>query len=154
MTKYTKENLQKAVDESMSIASVIRCFGLKPCGGNYNSFKRRLERFEIDISHFTGIGWNKGNTPNFTHTKKSFTEKVLCKNGKNWKSSAIKEKLFFFGIKEKVCEECGQKSIWNSKPLAFHLEHIDGDHNNNEIGNLKILCPNCHSQTPTYCRKK
>jgi len=39
---------------------------------------------------------------------------------------------------------------WNKKPIVFELEHIDGNSENNELSNLSILCPNCHSQTDTY----
>jgi 5-methylcytosine-specific restriction endonuclease McrA len=49
-----------------------------------------------------------------------------------------------------TCEECGCGNIYNGKPLSLELEHIDGDRLNNKIENLKILCPNCHSQTPTF----
>lgn len=45
---------------------------------------------------------------------------------------------------------CGQDGVWNGKPLVFHLDHIDGDQNNNKRENNRMLCPNCHSQTPTY----
>jgi 5-methylcytosine-specific restriction endonuclease McrA len=49
-----------------------------------------------------------------------------------------------------TCEECGCKGEYNGKPLSLELEHVDGNRNNNKIENLKILCPNCHSQTPTF----
>lgn len=48
------------------------------------------------------------------------------------------------------CSECGIKSIWNSKPLSLQLDHIDGDSDNNYPSNLRLLCPNCHSQTETF----
>lgn len=57
------------------------------------------------------------------------------------------------GLKEKKCEECGISDTWNGKPLSFELHHVDGDHYNNEISNLQILCPNCHSQTDSYRRR-
>lgn len=41
---------------------------------------------------------------------------------------------------------------WCGKPLNLHIDHIDGDTRNNNRDNLQYLCPNCHSQTPTYCR--
>ena len=53
------------------------------------------------------------------------------------------------GIKEEKCEECEIKE-WNGKSISFELEHIDGNRFNHKIENLKILCPNCHSQTKTY----
>ena len=51
------------------------------------------------------------------------------------------------------CEECGVTE-WNGKRLTLEVDHIDGDTNNNDIKNLKVLCPNCHSQTPTWRKKK
>lgn len=50
------------------------------------------------------------------------------------------------------CWECGI-SEWNNKKITFELEHIDGNSNNNNLDNLSILCPNCHSQTSTYKTK-
>ena len=49
-----------------------------------------------------------------------------------------------------TCEECGCGNTYNEKPLSLELEHVDGNSLNNRIENLKILCPNCHSQTPTF----
>lgn len=63
---------------------------------------------------------------------------------KNW--------LISTGQKKHICEECGL-SIWNTKPIPIELHHVDGDSTNNEISNLKILCPNCHAQTENYKSK-
>lgn len=48
------------------------------------------------------------------------------------------------------CEECNQNNSWNNKPLMLQLDHIDGNSDNNNLTNLRLLCPNCHSQTETY----
>ena len=48
------------------------------------------------------------------------------------------------------CSECKINS-WNGKSLTLHCDHIDGDRKNNHIDNLRWLCPNCHSQTDTWC---
>jgi 5-methylcytosine-specific restriction endonuclease McrA len=50
------------------------------------------------------------------------------------------------------CWSCGITN-WNNKPIIMELEHIDGNSENNSLDNLSILCPNCHSQTPTYKAK-
>lgn len=52
-----------------------------------------------------------------------------------------------------TCEECGIGNMYNGKPLSLELDHIDGNNRNNCVGNLRILCPNCHSQTPTHRSK-
>ena len=51
------------------------------------------------------------------------------------------------------CACCGIETQWNGKPLTFHLDHINGDRSNNTRENLRLICPNCHSQTETYCSK-
>ncbi len=44
-------------------------------------------------------------------------------------------------------------NTWNGLPLVLQLDHVDGDATNNQPANLRLLCPNCHSQTPTYTGK-
>jgi hypothetical protein len=48
------------------------------------------------------------------------------------------------------CSSCGLQKTWNNKPIVLEIEHIDGNSENNRIENLTLLCPNCHSQTPTF----
>lgn len=48
------------------------------------------------------------------------------------------------------CQICNISS-WNQAPISLHLDHIDGNSDNNHLDNLRLLCPNCHSQTETYC---
>ena len=66
-------------------------------------------------------------------------------------SPALKKYLIEkFGEK---CFECGIENTWNNKPLVLQLDHIDGDSDNNYPKNLRLLCPNCHSQTENFGSK-
>ena len=51
------------------------------------------------------------------------------------------------------CEKCNQGSIWNNSKLTLQLDHIDGNSDNNSVSNIRLLCPNCHSQTDTFGSK-
>jgi hypothetical protein len=76
-------------------------------------------------------------------------------NNLNYKTTRlVKQILYKNKVKQEVCERCNCTNSWNNIPLVLQLHHIDGDHNNNSIENLQILCPNCHSQTDNFRRKK
>ena len=64
----------------------------------------------------------------------------------------LKNRLLKEGIIENHCSTCGI-SIWNEKPINLELDHIDGNRINHSLSNLRLLCPNCHSQTDTYRSK-
>lgn len=48
------------------------------------------------------------------------------------------------------CAVCGLPNQWNDRPLNFVLDHRDGDSANNRRENLRLICPNCDSQLPTF----
>lgn len=49
-----------------------------------------------------------------------------------------------------VCDECGNDGMWRGKKLTLQIDHKNGQHNDDTIENLQLLCPNCHAQTPTF----
>jgi 5-methylcytosine-specific restriction endonuclease McrA len=64
----------------------------------------------------------------------------------------LKNRLLKEGILENKCAICGIET-WNHKQINLELDHIDGDRVNHALVNLRLLCPNCHSQTDTYRSK-
>lgn len=143
--KYTKELLEEAVKDSYSIAETLRKIGLTPVGGSYQTLKKKLIEFNVDFSHFTGKQWNI-NPKNPVYIKKFLPK--LCKYS-SLSSSNVKTLVYRLGLKHNQCELCGI-SEWQGKPIICELHHINGNSTDNRIENLKILCPNCHSQTDNF----
>lgn len=148
---YSKELLEEKIKDCYSFAELCRRLGLKPEGSNPKNVRKKLEEFGVDYSHFTGQGWNKKGHPSYGNTGKPI-EELLVENGTQ-PSSKIRERLINLGIKENKCECCGI-SEWQGKPITIQLHHINGNHYDHRLENLMMLCPNCHSQTETFCKRK
>lgn len=142
-TKYTKELLEEAVAASVSGAGVLRYLGLKQAGGTQSHINGRIKYFEIDTSHFTGQGHNKGQIANNKKTHEEILV-VLPADSLRPKVTQLRRAMLECGVERKC--ECGLGDSWNGKPLTLEIDHINGDWLDNQIENLRFLCPNCHSQ--------
>jgi 5-methylcytosine-specific restriction endonuclease McrA len=147
--KWNDEILISAVQTSYSYRQVAIKLGLCSNGREgYRSFKRRVHELQLDISHFVRGGVRTQFNKPYKHMD---IDELLqkCKLRKTIKSRLIKD-----GILTKKCAECGIGPEWNNKVLTLQLDHIDGNSENNMLENLRLLCPNCHTQTSTYGSKK
>lgn len=61
----------------------------------------------------------------------------------------VKSRILMAGLKEERCESCGLTD-WCGRRLSLELHHVNGDGRDNRLENLRLLCPNCHSQTDTW----
>jgi hypothetical protein len=144
---YSDNDIIEAVKTSTSIRQVLIKIGLVGKGGNYKIIHRSIKRLGLDTNHFTGQGHLKGKSNDWA--PKIPFDKILIENSPYLNTSCLRQRLIKEGLKEARCECCGNTE-WLGHPISLELEHINGNHNDNRIENLKILCPNCHAQTPTY----
>jgi len=147
--KVDNELFSQYVAESFSVAEVLKKCDIVPRGGNYRIFYNRIKSLCLDTSHFTGQGHLKNKT-NIYAPEKSIEESFV-KDG-TLHSTNLKRKILKYGLIPYICDECFLTE-WRGIKLSLHLDHIDGDNSNNELSNLRFLCPNCHSLTETYCGK-
>ncbi len=78
---------------------------------------------------------------------------AFVKNSRVTNTKLLKIYLLKHNILENKCSICNLSPMWNNKPITLQLDHINSDHYDNRLENLRLICPNCHSQTDTYtCR--
>jgi len=150
--KYTKEVLERAVEGCISINDVLRNLGISTkSGGNSSHISKRLKEYGIDTSYFIGQAHWKGRKLPYKMPKIPLS-KILIERS-DYSRSHLKQRLLEKGILINRCEICGIDGEWRGKVLNMVLDHINGVNNDNRRFNLRMLCPNCNSQQPTFCGK-
>jgi len=146
MTKhsYSEDDLRVAISQARSFRQALINLGLSGKGGNYRVIHKAVARYKLDISHFTGQGWNRGQKIGPKRPIQDYLEK-----GIPIQSHKLRLRLIREGIFEHRCSRCSLET-WLSGPIPLELEHINGDHTDNSLSNLRLLCPNCHALTDTY----
>ena len=150
MRQYTKEWLQELCQDSYSYAEVLNKAGRKQGGGAQQTLKNKIELWNIDISHFTGQRWHESPNQLPQEGKEKYTlDEIFIKN-----SPVTQKVLRGYVERHEIikyeCVSCGCDGHWLNGIISLEIDHIDGDNTNNEITNLRYLCPNCHALTETY----
>lgn len=151
--KYTKELLEEAAIPSLSIAEVLRRLKIPLSGGMHAHISKKIKKLEISTKHFLGQGRNWG--VNYKGSKLKPKEKILVLHeDKNFveKTLLLKRAMKEIGI-EYICSICRNTPIWNNKELILQVDHIEGRRFDNRKEKVRFLCPNCHSQTDTFCHR-
>lgn len=143
MKTWTDEQLRDALASNISIAGVLRALGLSTSPGNYKTIYHYIDLLQLPIDHLRGKshGTSSGGRKELDEL---LTENSYCN------TRDLKKKLIKAGLIEEMCVKCGLGPTWKGGPLSLQLDHINGNPSDNQLGNLRVLCPNCHSQTKTF----
>ena len=142
--------LSPIFESSLSYAEVLRRLGLKQTGGSQSNIKRLAQKYGISTDHFLGQLRNQGDE--HRGPAKTTAEEILVLRdplGPPEKAFRLRRAMIEIGIPYS-CVLCGMEAVWNNKPLMLTVDHINGRRYDNRRENLRFLCPNCHSQTPTF----
>ena len=146
-SRISDAELIEAWKTSWSLRQVLISLNLASQGGNYKTLRNRALKLGLTEDDFIQR----------THEPANGAVKLLVLNPLEGEkgvtdSKVLMRRLIDLGILPKACCKCGITE-YGGVPAPLELEHIDGNHFNNSLDNLTILCINCHSQTETYVGK-
>lgn len=137
LTTIDGSRIQEAIEQSNSTAEVLAFLGYLPHVTYYSELRERCQVLGLEL-------------PKKRSNNKKDLNKILVEKS-TYSRALLKKRLVDENILKEECVLCFIGSEWNDKPLVLQLDHINGIHNDNRLENLRLLCPNCHSQTDTWC---
>lgn len=140
--------VKKNLPHSNSLNHLCGKLGLRGVEGYYTKIKKIIEKNNLDISHFGSIK-RKSNVDSYNVINdEDFFSKDTNRNG-----TITLKRLILHGYKEWKCQKCGLTE-WLNEKIPLQVHHINGNHYDNRLENLELLCPNCHAKTDNFCTKK
>ena len=117
-------------------------------GIHFNTFKRKA----IKLNCYNPNSGGKGTKKDWIANRAIDLNEILEGKHPQYQTFKLKNRLYSEGIKINQCEICNINS-WNEMTIQCELDHINGNSSDHRLENLRILCPNCHSQTHTFRAK-
>lgn len=136
----TREFVNDCVSRSSNMAEAALL-----SGRHYKAFERHAKAYGLwkpNIRHRSPVKYhNRNRIP---------LEDILCGKHPTYSAGALKARLIKSRTLELKCEIC-DLTQWQGQPAPLQMDHIDGNRTNHRLENLRLLCPNCHALTPTFC---
>lgn len=143
--KEFEELVKKFLPMSNSLNHLCNLLGLRGVEGYY--IKKIIDDNNLDTSHFGSIK-PKSNSDSVN----VISDEDFFVNGVNRQGTALLKRLIINGYKDWRCENCNLTE-WLNEKIPLQIHHINGNHYDNRIENLQLLCPNCHAKTENFCTK-
>ena len=151
------DELRNLIDKSTTMKEVIAAIGCNvstPGGHHWRTLRLRCEEDGIDLSCLSKRrkeAQSKQLSGLNQHRKMPLSEALVENSPWRGSTSNLKKRLLSEKMIVEECSLCGLGPEWRGEKLSLALDHISGVRSDNRIENLRLLCPNCHSQTDTFC---
>lgn len=143
---WSRENLISIISKSISRKDTLLKLGIRSAGSNFKTLSKYIDLYKIDTSHFIK-NYDRMRTIKIDGKKK--LSDILVENS-NFSRTHLKDRLYEEGLLERKCCLCGQDENWNGMKISLILDHENGIYNDNQIENLRIVCPNCNAGLETF----
>lgn len=149
MWAASKEDLRALLTSKESVRDVLSELGIQVvAGGHYHSLTRLAGEYglEAELASLRESGKRAG----ALRMSGAPLQGILIANSPYTNRGRLKIRLLAAGLLKNECAICGMGPEWQGAALVMVLDHINGVNNDNRLDNLRLLCPNCNSQTPTF----
>jgi hypothetical protein len=143
---FSEADLRAAIEQAVCWADALRFLGYVPKGSNFKTLKKYATQWRIPTDHFD---------PHTGQRRAALSqafplEEILVANS-TYPRGKLKRRLLRAGLKRPFCEMCGQGENWRGRHMSLILDHVNGVSDDNQLENLRMVCPNCAATLDTHC---